>query len=36
MMEAMSNQEFINWQAYFQLQAEDEEAALEEARQNAR
>jgi len=36
MMEAMSSTEFINWQAYFELQARDEEAAIEEAKRNAR
>ena len=36
MMEAMSNVEFIEWQAFFQLKAEDEEAAIEEAKQNSR
>jgi hypothetical protein len=36
MMEAMPNTEFIEWQAWFQLKSEDEEAALEEAKQNSR
>lgn len=36
MMEAMSNVEFTEWMAFFELECEDSEAATEEARRNAR
>jgi hypothetical protein len=36
MMEAMSNTEFTYWMAFFTLETEDTEAAIEKAKQEAR
>jgi hypothetical protein len=36
MMEAMSNSEFTYWMAFFELEHEDTEEAIEEAKRNAR
>ena len=36
MMEAMSSTEFTQWMAFFELEYEETEEAIEEARRNAR
>jgi hypothetical protein len=36
MMECLSNKEFTEWMAFYEMEQEDTEAAIEEAKRNAR